>query len=164
MKSWGERPIEIANLFNPAFCATVLACASRGFSSERVTGLPWLMAFLVVPLILHKTTRAVAPKIKTTKLHVWIEKNPAIRIGFVERARSMVPHVQEALIFGVTARLLLLDHDNGTIFAGAAIPKGEVTTDSDEVRECLRRARTLGAVLANAGEEHTVWAMLGLQA
>lgn len=163
MRGWGDRPIEIANLFNPAFCATVLAYASRGFTSERVTGLPWLLAFVVLPLILHKTTRAIAPKVKTTKLHVWIEKNPVIRVGFAERARNMAPHVQEALMFGTATRLLVLD-DNGTIFAGTAIPKRDITTDSDEVRECLRRARTLGAVLAHAGEEHTVWAVLGLQA
>ena len=75
----------------------------------------------------------------------------------------MVPHVREAIMFGSAAGLLVCD-PYGSVFAGAAIPANEIRTDSVEVRECIRKAKTLGAVLANAGAEHTVLAMLGVQA
>lgn len=162
MRQWSERPTEVAHLFNPAFCATVLAYAARGFSAERAAGLPWLLTFIVLPLVLHRSTREVSPTTKRTKLHTWIERNPSIRVGFAERARSMVPHVREAIMFGTSARLLICD-PSGNVFPGPALPKKEIKTNSVEVQECVRRARTLGAVLANGGAEHTVLAMLGVQ-
>ena len=162
MRRWTERPTEVAHLFNPAFCATVLAYSARGFTAEASAGLPWLFTFVVVPLILHKSTREVSPTIKTTKLHSWIERNPSIRIGFSDRARSVVPHVREAIIFGASTGLLVCDAC-GNVFAGPRLPKKETNTVSEEVRECFRRARTLGAVLASGGTEYTVFAMLGVQ-
>ena len=151
-----------ANLFNPAFCATVLGYSARGFAEERATGFPWLLAFIVLPLVLHKSTREVTPTTKRTKFHTWVERNPAIRIGFAERARNMVPHVREAIIFGASAGFLICD-PKGNLFAGPAIPRKTMTSNSAEVRDCILRARTLGAVLANAGSDHTVLAMLGVQ-
>ena len=162
MRQWSERPTEVAHLFNPAFCATVLAYAARGFVAERADGLPWLLTFVLLPLVLHKSTRAVSPTTKRSKFHTWVERNPAIRVGFPERARSMVPHVREAIIFGTSAGLLICD-TSGNIFVGPALPKKEIKTDSEEVQECYRRARTLGAVLASGGADHTVLAMLGVQ-
>ena len=162
MRNWTERPSEVANLFNPAFCATVLGYAARGFGEERPSGLPWVLAFVTLPLVLHKSTREVTPTTKRTKFHTWVEKNPSIRIGFAERARSMVPHVREAIIFGASVGILACD-SKGNLFAGPTIPKKAMASNSIEVRDCILRAKTLGSVLANAGADHTVLAMLGVQ-
>ena len=162
MKPWRERPSEVAHLFNPAFCATLLGCAARGFAGGRNVGLPWLLAFLVVPLVLHKATRDVAPKMKATKFQTWVERNPSILVDFAERARHMVPHVREGIMFGVSTSLLVWKED-GSLLAGSALPKKEQPTDSEEVRDCIRKARAMGSVLANAGAEHTVFALLGVQ-
>jgi hypothetical protein len=163
MKVWQDRPSEVANLFNPAFSATLLGYASRGFTGERPAGLPWILAFLVVPLILHKATRDVGPKTKVTKFQTWVEKNPAILVGFAERARHMVPHVREGIMFGVSTGLLVWEED-ATLFAGPALPKKEPIVDSEEVKDCISKAKTMGSVLANAGTEHTVFALLGVRA
>jgi hypothetical protein len=66
-------------------------------------------------------------------------------------------------MFGTSAGFLVCD-PKGNVFAGPAIPGRDMGTGSVEVRECIRRAKTLGAVVANAGSEHTVLAMLGVQA
>jgi Family of unknown function (DUF6521) len=163
MKVWQDRPSEVANLFNPAFSATLLGYASRGFAGERSAGLPWVLSFLVVPLILHKPTREVGPKTKVTKFQTWVEKNPTILIGFAERARHMVPHVREGIMFGVSSGLLLWKED-ATLSAGSALPEKDVRVDSEEVKDCFRKAKTLGSILANAGTEHTVFALLGVRA
>ena len=162
MKNWNERPTEIANLFNPAFCATLLGYTARGFQAQRSSGLPWVVSFLVLPLILHKNTRALAPKTKATKFPAWVERNPSIRVGFAERARHFVPHVREAIIFGVSAQLLRLD-GSSMLLPGRALPKLELATDSEEVRDCIRKARSIGAVLATAGSDHTLFALLGVR-
>jgi hypothetical protein len=162
MKAWGDRPTEVAHLFNPAFSAMVLGYAARGFAGERSAGLPWLFSFLVVPLVLHKATRDVAPKTKASKFLTWAEKNPSILVGFADRARNMVPHVREGIMFGVNTGLLVWTED-ASLHAGAALPKKEPPTDSEEVRDCFRKARAMGSVLANAGTEHTVFALMGVK-
>jgi hypothetical protein len=162
MRTWRERPTEVANLFNPAFSARLLGHAARGFAGVRNAGLPWLFAFLVVPLVLHKPTRDVAPKTKAAKFQTWAEKNPAILIGFADRARNMVPHVREGIIFGISSGLLEWRED-ASLRSGSALRNNGPQIDSDEVKDCLRKARTMGSVLANAGAEHTAFALLGVR-
>src|SRR3954447_13061814 len=111
MRPWQDRPTEVAHLFNPAFLATLLGYASHGFMKERSTGLPWIFSFLLLPLILHKATREIAPKTKITKFQTWTQKNPAILVGFAERARHMEPYVREGIMFGVSTGILVCKAD-----------------------------------------------------
>jgi hypothetical protein len=104
----------------------------------------------------------VAPKTKATKFQTWVEKNPSILVGFADRSRNMVPHVREGIMFGVSTSLLVWKED-ASLLPGAALPKKELPIDSEEVRDCLRKARAMGSVLANAGAEHTVFALLGVK-
>ena len=57
MKDWSSRPFEERNLFNPAFCAVVLAAAIREY--ERVSGkpIPYSLTLLVLPMCLHLASR-----------------------------------------------------------------------------------------------------------
>jgi hypothetical protein len=104
----------------------------------------------------------VAPKTKATKFHTWVERNPSILVGFAERARHMVPHVREGITFGVNTKLLAWN-DDARLLAGSALPKKDQPIDSEEVKDCIRKARVMGSMLANAGAEHTVFALLGVQ-
>jgi hypothetical protein len=162
MKPWKDRPSEVAHLFNPVFSAILLRHATIGYTEQRSTGLPWVFGFLVLPLVLHKSTRHVLPKTKATKFQTWVEKNPAVLIGFAERARHMIPHVREGIMFGVSCGLLVCSED-GKLFAGPRWPKKKPTFESEEVKDCVRKSQSLGAVLATAGAEHTVCAILGVQ-
>lgn len=162
MRAWDRRPSEVANLLNPPFCATLLGWAARGFATDREGGLPWLFAFLIVPLILHKPTRRLAPKTKVSKFQTWVQSNPSVLVGFAERARQVVPHVRETIVFGLASGLLTCNQ-SGNLLPGPTLPKKDPTGTSEEVQDCFLKARALGAVLAKAGEEHTVFALLGVK-
>ena len=75
MKPWHERPTEIANLFNPAFCALIVRDGSQGFAEHNPTGMPYPLAFVLLPIVLHRGTRNILPKTIATKLHPWIEQH-----------------------------------------------------------------------------------------
>ena len=47
MLPWERRPIEIANLFNPAFCSLLIQYSVRGFERESGRGMPYTLALLV---------------------------------------------------------------------------------------------------------------------
>ena len=57
MKRWDERPIEIRNLFNPAFCGLLLFRALCGFEEEDNSGMPFSLTLLILPLSLQKDSR-----------------------------------------------------------------------------------------------------------
>ena len=62
MKPWVQRPFEVRNLFNPAFCGVVLARAIEGHEAECGLGLQYSLTHLVLPLSLHRSTREVLAK------------------------------------------------------------------------------------------------------
>ena len=62
MKAWAGRPTELAYLFNPAFCGWVLREAVAGYASVKPAGLPLPLAFLILPVVLHRVTRELVPR------------------------------------------------------------------------------------------------------
>jgi uncharacterized Zn finger protein (UPF0148 family) len=55
MKQWTHRPREEANLLNPAFCCTALASSIVSYMSVDVEGMPYPLAFMILPIVLHKS-------------------------------------------------------------------------------------------------------------
>ena len=106
MRSWQERPIEYANLLNPAFCSILLQKAIRGYQKQKQQDMPYPLIFLVLPIILHSSTRQVLPRDTRTKLHIWLQRQPEVRAGFSDRAKNLVPYAKEALIFGMQTGII----------------------------------------------------------
>jgi len=67
MIPWEHRPIEVANLFNPAFCGEVIRRCGAGYSAKLQTGMPYALAFLVLPIVLHPATRWSEPLDRTMR-------------------------------------------------------------------------------------------------
>lgn len=163
MKSWAERPTELAYLFNPAYCGWVLREAVEGYSSVKPPGMPLPLAFLILPVVLHRPTRELVPRAVTTTLHVWLQDRPEVRIDFAERARGLSPFAREALLYlGASGHLLIAD--DGNISAGKKLGrgKGPLLEQSAEMGECLSKAKFVGRWFASAGEPATVFQMWGV--
>src|SRR2546426_163924 len=98
MKRWQDRPEEVANLLNPAFCGHLIYASVQEHQTEKEKPMPYALAFLVLPLALHASTRATI-KATTRHFEVWIDGNQQIKIGLAVRARSLVPFARETLAF-----------------------------------------------------------------
>jgi hypothetical protein len=61
MKQWIQRPREEANLLNPVFCCTILASSIVSYMSVDVEGMPYPLALMILPVVLHKATREALP-------------------------------------------------------------------------------------------------------
>lgn len=164
MSSWTERPSEVANLMNPWFCGLLLRGAAEGYATELAGGLPFELSFLVLPVIMHKRTRASLPRGVATSMVGWIAENPAVLVGMAERVRTMAGPIREAIIVS-TARGLMAVGDAGALAcAGKPIKFAKYARDTtDEVRECLSRAAFFGRWLASGGTPRTVLALWGLR-
>lgn len=162
MRSWSERPQEEAYLLNPAFCALLLWRAVSGFSGAASAGMPFVLAYMVLPVVLHKATRDALPRDTRTSLAAWLENNGALRVRFAERAQSLVPFVREGLLFGTLHGALAID-EHGRLLAARRVQGITAYTQraTEEVRDCVRRAEFIGRWFANAGSETTLMALWG---
>lgn len=91
MKRWNQRPFEIRNLFNPAFCGLILFRALHGYEEEDARGMPFSLSLLVLPLCLHKDSREVIAGSPRSYLLRTTEKNQQVLVGFPNRVTQMLP-------------------------------------------------------------------------
>lgn len=163
IKPWDQRPFEIRNLFNPAFCGLVLFRALRGYEEGDARGMPYSLSLLVLPLCLHKHSReALAAGSRGYLLRV-AEKNPQVQVGFAERATAMLPYAFEG--FGLLMeRGCIATADDGRI---QTIPKtARKTIDTNGTAEtisCQRVARFVGKEFARIADRVTVYTTFGIR-
>ena len=158
---WSRRPAEVRSLLNPAFCSLLLRRAAQGYSSKGNGGLPIALAFLILPVVLHKRTREAMPGTARSRMHVWMRENPSIRLGFADRATALVPFAREALLFGLT-------HSSLRLASGGALEAGRVgdafrSPAGREVRACMDAAFLFGKLLAAAGDAGTILSAWGVR-
>jgi hypothetical protein len=165
MIPWADRPPEVANLLNPAFCGQVIfRCVQSHFDESDGAAMSYPLAFLVLPLILHRDTRETMRE-NRRYFAVWLNGNQHVKIGFAQRARSLVPYAREALTFLQQARIISVSDSNAMIIPGAARlrrPRGRRFTEGDETKACLSRSAQLGKWFARANSPATIYALLGV--
>jgi hypothetical protein len=160
--AWERRPVEVANLFNPAFCSILLRGAVSAYQGERDAGMPYVLSFLVLPLVLHKPTRDALPSTTRTKMHVWLQNRPETQIGFVNRIRQLTPITKEAVVFSMQSDLVTFD-DSGNLVLVAKRSKSLPWANNSEPMICYRKSQFLGRWLAQAGDTSTILTMWGIQ-
>jgi hypothetical protein len=161
MKPWYDRPIEIRNLFNPAFCGVLLARAIKAFEAEDERGMPYSLSLLVLPLSLHRESRqAICASNKAYFLKV-VDGNPELLVGFPGRARSYLHYTFEA--FGMlmhTGSIQVRDDGRIKLVPRRVSPQG---LGSAECRECEQAAKLLGREFARLRDRVTIYTMLGVK-
>ena len=164
LKEWTERPQDVSNLLNPSFLGLLLYRAVHGFKRERSSGMPFELAVLVLPLVLHPTTRNRLPPKITTTLPTWVQANRDLLVEFPKRAKGLLPFTRESLRFLLERSLLLFDGE-GRLDIGSQKPVGvtQYQQASDEIGACYRRAEFVGRWLASAGSSATIYVLLGIR-
>ncbi len=164
MQPWSKRAVEEANLFNPAFCATLLAKAAEEYAKKAGKKFPFALAFLVLPVVLHQGTREAMPGSTITSLLPWIQKNREQLVDFAVRVQRLREITREAILFAVQHETLSLT-ERGDITVGR---KRQSATEkrtglfTSEVRQCVDRAGFVGRWFAAAGNTATIYAAWGV--
>jgi len=161
VKRWDQRPFEIRNLFNPAFCGLVLFRALHGYEEEDTRGMPFSLSLLVLPLCLHKDSREVIVSRPRSYLLKTAENNQQMLVGFAERVTQMLPYAFEG--FGLLMeRGCISVTDNGRI---QTVPKKvRKTVDGTvETVACQKVARVVGKEFARIADRATVYATFGIR-
>lgn len=164
MKAWSERPTEVGNNFNPAFCGWLVREAVEGYCSVTPAGLPFPLVFLVLPVILHRPTREILPRSTVTALHPWLRQHPEARVGLADRAGQLSQIVRESVLFLSSFGLVSVTDDARITPAGKlGRGKAPILAASEEVKACVSKAKMVGAWFAGAGDAVTVFQMWGVR-
>lgn len=161
MKRWDQRPFEIRNLFNPAFCGLILFRALYGHEEEDARGMPFSLSLLVMPLCLYKDSREVIARSPRSNLLKTTEKNQQIMVGFADRVTQMLPYAFEG--FGLLMeRGCITIADNGRI---QTVPKTvrKTVDGTDETVACQKVARIVGREFARMADRATVYTTFGIR-
>jgi hypothetical protein len=164
MKPWVKRPVEEANLLNPAFCCVTVTTFASGYAGVDPSGVPFPLAFLALPLSLHKATRDKLPPNTRTSLAAWLQDNVETRLGFASRVMALRPYTREAVMYGLLHGWLKLA-DGGRLIPLMSEPVVDrnIRKIDEEARDCVRRAKFIGRWLAAAGPPQTVMALWGIR-
>ncbi|MGQ4416289.1 three component ABC system middle component [Streptomyces sp. SAS_269] len=156
---------EESALFNPAFLAVVLRTSAEFYETEAREKMPLSLAFLAAPATMSKQIRDTFPTIKTTSLLVWIETHERERLILQRNAPALAPAVRRAVIFGVQARLLTLEHARiGAIPTRKIKNLRSLSQGSPEVKDILKVAERLGKSFARSGDAASIFSIWGVAA
>ncbi|MES1937718.1 three component ABC system middle component [Salinisphaera hydrothermalis] len=161
MKRWDQRPFEIRNLFNPAFCGLILFRALYAYEEEDTRGMPFSLSLLVLPLCLHKDSREVIASRPRRYLLKTTEKNQQVMVGFADRVTQMLPYAFEG--FGLLMeRGCITIADNGRI---QTVPKTvrKAVNGTDETVSCQKVARIVGREFARIADRATIYTTFGIR-
>lgn len=161
MKRWDQRPFEVRNLFNPAFCGLVLFRALQGYEEENPDGMPFSLALLVLPLCLQKESRQVIAGSPRSYLLKTIEKNPQLLIGFDARTRDLMPFALEAFGLLMEKGCFVVTQDGRLKTVPDRVRKS--VTGTDESVSCQRVARIIGKEFARIADRVTVYTTFGIR-
>jgi Family of unknown function (DUF6521) len=164
MIKWENRPIEIANLINPSFCAFLIHEMIKGYEekAENDYGLSYELLFLALPILLHKPTKEKLPRSISTYMHTWLQSNPEVRIGYAKRAKDLVPYTKEAIQF-LTARDLLRINEDGSLSTSSKKLRLNLVREVNEyLTDYQKKAKLLGKWFAITGTNSTIYTMWGI--
>lgn len=161
MKRWDQRPFEVRNLFNPAFCGLVLFRALNGYEDEDVRGMPFSLSLLVLALCLHKGSRDLVANSPRSYLLKTTEQNHQIMVNFADRVGQTLPYTFEG--FGLLMeRGCITVADSGRI---QTMPKKVRKTISGtaETIDCQKVARIIGRQFARIADRATIYTTFGIR-
>ncbi|BFM11213.1 hypothetical protein R50072_13660 [Simiduia litorea] len=161
MKRWDQRPFEIRNLFNPAFCGLVLSRALNGYEEGDARGMPFSLTLLVLPLCLHKDSREAIASSPRSYLIKTAERNQQIMVGFADRVTQMLPYAFEG--FGLLMeRGCITVAEDGRI---KTVPKKvrKALNGTAETVDCQKVARIVGKEFARIADRATVYTTFGIR-
>jgi hypothetical protein len=149
-----------AALFNEAYVAILIALAARHYREKTSgRGLPWTLAFLVIPLVVHRSTRERLPGTTVARFSNWISSQPLLHASFADQAVALAPYVRRGLRYGLRSGVISLDGD--VINSRVALQKYTSLSSADG-QDAGRHAAFLGRWFAVIEDVPAVFRQLGV--
>ncbi|NPU93355.1 MAG: hypothetical protein HPY82_15705 [Gammaproteobacteria bacterium] len=161
MREWRSRPRDVANMFNPAFCAAIINRVAMGYQQAADQGIPYSLTFIALPLILHPNSSQFIPVKANSRMHAWVLNTPEVIFGFEERARSIAPIVRESVAFGVQNKIIA--YSKGALITPIASRDLKQWEKRDENVLLCKQSQVFGKLLSQIKDLPTVFSLFGIR-
>lgn len=160
--AWADRPPEEARNLNPAFCGELVSRTVGEFHKARQKPLSMAVAFLVLPLILHKQTRDALPGRANAAFATWVAEKGPLLTEAAGRVNRLRPVSREALLFAIRHQLLAI-HEGGLVPGDKPIKlTSKPSPSTDDVDEARAAAGLIGRWFAGQASESSILQGLGV--
>lgn len=160
---WRERPIEEATNLNPAFCSELLFRSVAAYHKLRTRPFGFALAFLVLPIILHKPTRDQLPGNASAAFLAWTAAHGPALAQLPDRVVRLKPVTREALLFTVQHDVLRIE-DGGFVPGGNPIRlRSAQSVSTDDTAEARKAAALIGRWFANQALPASILQGLGVR-
>lgn len=161
MTAWSERSRTTAAMLNPALLAVILGNAAQEYRANSDHAMPWPLAFIVAPLVLHRGTRDALPKTTRANLGAWVADHPVEHAGFATRAQSLRDSVIEGVRFGLSNGVLDVDRE-GRLIGTLGKGRGHALERGTEAQQIIVKAGFVGKWLTKIDQPATAFVILGV--
>jgi hypothetical protein len=161
LPAWNVRSPVPAAMFNPALISITIAAAANQYEETAGFAMPWPLAHLVTPMVLHRPTREGLPRTKATSLAKWAGDNTVLVAGLPARAQQLAPYVREGLRFGLQEGTIELV--DGEALRSLAETQINVRKVDGDLAVIFRAAGMIGRVLGRTGSDVTIFSTLRMQ-
>jgi hypothetical protein len=147
-------------LFNEAYLGLLIALAARHYEDKSSgAAMPWALAFIVVPLVVHRSIREELPGSTAARLSNWISSQPVVYAGFAQRAVALTPFVRRGLRYALRSQAITIS--DGGIRSRIAVRKYTGLASAD-AQDAGRQAAFLGRWFASIGDVPAIFGQLGV--
>jgi hypothetical protein len=161
--AWSKRPVELAALFNPAFCGELLVRTTNEYFGIRGTPIPLPFAFVVLPLTLHPTTRSALPGRADATFATWCAENHVLLAELATRTIQLRPVSREALLFMTQQQAIAIDGEGITPGPRPLKLFAKLAATSNEAHQIRLAAGLLGRWFANQSRPSVILQSLGVR-
>ncbi len=144
-------------MLNPALLALVTAAAAVEYERAEGGPMPWPLAYLVAPMVLHRGTREALPRDTRTHLANWLAAYPVLHAGFSRRSHALAGVVREGIRFGLAHSVLTVD-----VFGRLSGDLDARSSRGTETGEIINRAGFVGKWLTKIDRPATAFVLLGV--
>ena len=165
LEKWRDRPIEEANLFNPAFICALVHEFLKDYTKTQTDGAPMTVVVIAMTATLHRASRERLPNRTVTPLYAWLQENEDLLIGFASRAKNIVPYIKEGILFGMATEALAVGGGHNLLLGEkkATFPKSFIDTTTTEMKSIIDRSKFMGRWLSSSGSESSVVSAWGVK-
>lgn len=148
---------------NPALGSFVLWSFLQGYESNNKQGCPYLLLFLPLPLMLSESIRKdFRGTNSATGLHTWVSRNQKTLLRFSERVEKTSSISKEAIIFGVSNKILQFQDDGTLTTVNKGLIMKKLNSLSDELKEIASASKKLGNWMSQMESSSSILISLGL--
>lgn len=164
IQSWSRRPVEEANLFNPAFLCALAYEFVKAYDKEKDSGASLVLIVIALSICLHGTSRSRLPQTTIGYFYGWLQQNEDLLIGFPERARNLGPYIKQATMFGMKLNVLKMGDGHHVLLGAskASFSNSFFLDSNEETKNIIESCRLLARWFAKSGSENSIAAALGV--